>query len=86
VCGVLAPKDLPSRLMIGGVALCGPLVLLVLRPTGWATYGVPGYWGDLVIPTTLACAPLALVALAGIGRDALTSDNASPAETTPSQV
>ena len=67
---VLAPKDLPSRLMLGGVALVGPLALALLHPPGWATYGVPGYWGDLFIPTTLACVPLAFAALSGVRREA----------------
>ncbi len=66
---VLAPKDLPSRVMIVGVAVVGPLALLLLHPPGWATYGVPGYWGDLFIPTTLACVPLAFAALPGVKRE-----------------
>jgi hypothetical protein len=66
---VLAPKDLPTRLMLGGIALAGPLVLLAVRPPGTATYGAPGYWGDLVIPTTLACVPLAFALLPGVKRE-----------------
>ena len=67
---VLAPKDLPSRVMLTGVALGGPLVLLLLHPPGWAHYGAaPGYWGDLVIPTTLACVPLVFAALASVRRE-----------------
>lgn len=67
---VLAPKDLPSRMALMGVCLGGPLVLLVLRPPGWATYGAPGYWGDLVTPTILACVPLAAVWLAAARAEA----------------
>ena len=66
---VLAPRDLPTRVMLSGAALVGPLVLLALHPPGSATYGVPGYWGDLVMPTTLACVPLAFVWLRDVGRN-----------------
>jgi len=68
----LAPRDLPTRIALMGVCLGGPLVLLVLRPPGWSTYGVPGYWGDLIAPTILACAPLAAVWLAA-ARDGVAS-------------
>jgi hypothetical protein len=66
---VVAPHDRISRVMLVGTALLGPLVLLALHPPGWATYGVPGYWGDLVMPTTLACVPLAFVALRDVRRE-----------------
>ena len=65
---MLAPRDGASRVMLVGAAVIGPLALLALHPPGWATYGVPGYWGDLVLPTTLACAPLAFIMLPGVRR------------------
>ena len=65
---LIGPRDRASRVMLAGTALLGPLVLLALHPPGWATYGAPGYWGDLVMPTALACMPLAFVWLRDIRR------------------
>jgi len=71
---LVGPKDRASRVVLAGVALCGPLVLLLVRPPGWSSYGAPGYWGDLVIPATLACVPLALARVRGIRREPVAAD------------
>ncbi len=64
--GYLASDGRTARLALLGCALGGALVLAVLYPTGAEASGLPpSYWADVVIPAILACAPLALVAVAG---------------------
>jgi hypothetical protein len=73
---VIASRDLPTRVVLGGVALGGPLALVFVHPPGETTTGVaPGYWGDMVIPVTWACTSLALTWLAS--RQA--AENTTPA-------
>jgi hypothetical protein len=56
----IASKDWPTRLVLAGVAAGGLAVLFFVHPPGETNYGAaPGYWGDMIVPTTLACVPLA---------------------------
>ena len=67
--GAIAPRDWPSRVMLAGLAVGGPVVLYFAHPPGWsASHAAPGYWGDIVMPTVLACAPLAFVWLSAVRR------------------
>lgn len=69
---LVGPRERTSRFVIGVCVVAGELLLLVLYPTGnWGTSGLPpGYWADVMIPTLLACAPLALTLVPGGHREA----------------
>lgn len=62
----VAARDWPSRIALWGVALGGPLALFFFRPPGVSTYGLPGYWGDVVMPTIVASVPLVIARLPGL--------------------
>jgi len=55
--------------VLAGVAVGGLTVLFFVHPPGWSGAGaVPGYWGDIVMPTVLASVPLAFAHNAGVTR------------------
>lgn len=56
---VIAPRDLPRRVLLGSVAVGGSVALFFLHPWAAPGFPVPGYWGHVVLPTVVACAPLA---------------------------
>ena len=59
---VTAPRDRATWVVLAGVALGGPLALMVVHPPGWtASAAAPGYWGGIIWPTLLTCVPLAFV-------------------------
>ena len=62
--GVLAAVRFPrARIPLGAVAVAGPLLLAVVYPSGTSLTGnATSYWADVVMPTTVACLPLLLVA------------------------
>jgi hypothetical protein len=62
----MAPHDRCMRFALTAVTGGGWLALVVLRPPGAAESGLPpSYWIDVVLPSVLACAPLALVLVPG---------------------
>jgi hypothetical protein len=63
---LVGPRERASRALLGACVLGGVACLFFLRPPGVvdALGTVPGYWGDLVLPTMLACVPLAFARLA----------------------
>jgi len=65
--GVVGPRDWPRRVLLAGATLGGSLALLLLHPHGVLVDGLPpGYWGELVLPTLLACSALAFARIAGL--------------------
>ena len=61
-------RDWPTRAMLAGVAVGGVVALFLVHPPGWSGSSAPGYWGDIVMPTVLACVPLAFARRAGVRR------------------
>jgi hypothetical protein len=66
--GVAGPWDRARRVLLGAAVLGGSAVLFLMHPTAAPGARVPGYWGFVVLPTVIACAPLALSRLPGLGR------------------
>jgi hypothetical protein len=66
---LIAGRDKVSRVVLVCVGFFGPAMMLFLHPPGTATYGVPAYWSDLVLPVTLTCATLAFSRLALFARE-----------------
>jgi len=65
--GVVGPRDWPRRVLLAGATLGGSLALLLLHPHGVLVDGLPpGYWGELVLPTLLACSALTFAWVAGL--------------------
>jgi hypothetical protein len=61
---LLAPRDRAARLVLAAAAVAGPALLLFVYPSGVDLSGLaPSYWADVVVPTLLACVPLALALL-----------------------
>ena len=63
--GVVGPRDWPRRVLLGGVTVGGAVALFCLHPNTVAGAPIPGYWGYVVLPTVVACVPLALARMLG---------------------
>ena len=64
---IVGPKDLSSRLYLGVTVVGGLIAVTLMHPPGPLMNGLPaGYWGQLVMPTVFAAAPLAAVLLPGV--------------------
>ena len=75
-----APRRLVERAILALSVLGGSALVAFLYPTGSSADGrlAPGYWGGLLVPLLLACAPLALTILPGGRRRASeTGDDAA---------
>lgn len=55
---VAVARDWATRVLLGGVAVGGALVLLVFHPAGTQGALVASYWGNIVLPTVVACCML----------------------------
>lgn len=59
---VLAPRTRSERIALLTTVVGGAIVLALFHPPGTGVGGLPpGYWADLVLPSILACVPLALL-------------------------
>jgi len=65
--GLIGPRDWPRRALLGGVTAGGAIALFFLHPQGrlWQSLP-PGYWGQVVLPTVITCAPLAFARIPAI--------------------
>jgi len=72
--GLLAPRDVPRRLLLGGITAGGSAALFFLHAP--AVLGqVPGSWGFVVLPTVVACTPLAFAKIFALSAAAGRSGN-----------
>ena len=65
--GVIAPRDWPRRVLLGGATAGSAVALFCIHPNALAGVLPPGYWGYVVFPIVFACAPLALSRVPGLG-------------------
>lgn len=56
---VVGTRNRGATVMAGGVTIGGAIVYLLVHPIGAQVDGLPpAYWGDVILPTMIACAPL----------------------------
>ena len=67
---VLAPRDGSRRALVAGIGLGGVVALVFFHPAGklWGGGLPPSYWGQLVMPSVIACATLPLSRVAWTAR------------------
>ena len=67
---ILTPRRTADRLLLATTVAGGAIVVAFMYPGGVAmgTGLPPGYWGDVVMPVILACAPVGLALATGTAR------------------